>query len=287
MRNLHQEVESRAIRNGASAASFHILKQTISGYKETLKDVANASRNLITEKQRDINREFTPVITEHMLDAYAGCVAEHGKGSYMRMKNLMACHVDTQRHTMFNRSTSKVESLLGGLVEEVEKILLAKADDVFLSLKRDFVRAVIGDTGSTTQLPRDQRQMRREVLDILEGTEVEFKTVLGLEPEEEKDNDAVQAAEEMTEDQNVENAAKIPSAISDDAEALPAKSLAQDPPVVEQVASKDEQSATDTESGVDEAGDEELGSPDTEKSESNAEKDSDTRSEVTYTSDGF
>jgi hypothetical protein len=287
MRNLHQEVESRAIRNGASTPSFHILKQSISGYKEALKDVANASRNLITEKQRDINREFTPVITEHMIDAYAGCVAEHGKGSYMRMKDLMARHVDTQRHTMFNRSTSKVESLLGALVEEVEKILLAKADEVFFSLKRDYVRAVIGDTGSTTQLPRDQRQMRREVLDILEGIEVEFKSVLGLEPEEEKDNDAVQAAEEVTEDRNVENAAKVPSAISDDAEALPAKPLAQNPPVVEQDATKDEQRATETESSVDEAGDEEFGSPDIEMSESNAEKDNDTGSEVAYTSDEF
>jgi hypothetical protein len=288
IRDLHQQIETRALRSGASAASFHILKQSIPGYKETLKDAVAISRNAITERQRDINREFVPVIAEHMLDAYEGCVAECGPGSYMRMKSLMAGHVDTERHEMFNLSAKKVENLLRILIQDVEKILLAKADEVFLSLKRDYTRVVLG-TSNTKQLPREQRQMRREVLETLEGTEIEFKSVLGLEPEEEEDNEGAKTASKATEEinggGNLDNAATVASAISDDAEALPAEALTQDPPVIEQDATKNERSATETESSVDEAGDKELGSPDTEMSESNG--DNDTGSEVTYTSDEF
>ena len=133
----------------------------------------------LTERQRDINREFTPVITEYMLDAYADCVAEHGTGSYMRMKNLMARHVDTHRHKMFTESTAKVESLLEKLIEDTEKLLLAKADEVFHSIKCDYTRVVVGrDNTDAKQLPREQRQMKRNVLEILEGSELQFKHIL-------------------------------------------------------------------------------------------------------------
>jgi hypothetical protein len=33
---------------------------------------------VITERQRDANREFTPVIARHLLSAYQHCVAESG-----------------------------------------------------------------------------------------------------------------------------------------------------------------------------------------------------------------
>jgi hypothetical protein len=160
-------------------ASFNILQQSIPAYKEIFKDAANVARENLTGRQRDINREFTPVITEYMLDAYADCVAEHGTGSYMRMKNLMACHVDTHRHKMFTESTAKVESLLEKLIEDTEKLLLAKADEVFHSIKRDYTRVVVGrDNSNTKQLPREQRQMKRNVLEILEGSELQFKHIL-------------------------------------------------------------------------------------------------------------
>ena len=160
-------------------ASFNILQQSIPAYKEIFKDAANIARVNITERQRDINREFTPVITEYMLDAYADCVAEHGTGSYMRMKNLMTRHVDTHRHKMFTESTAKVESLLEKLIEDTEKLLLAKADEVFHSIKRDYTRVVVGrDNSNTKQLPREQRQMKRNVLEILEGSELQFKQIL-------------------------------------------------------------------------------------------------------------
>jgi hypothetical protein len=67
-------------------------------------------------------------------------------------------HVDVHSHNMFEKSTKKVESLLAKLVEDVEKLLLAKVDEVFHSIKRDYTRVVVeGDSSNTKQLPREQR----------------------------------------------------------------------------------------------------------------------------------
>lgn len=74
------------------------------------------------------------------------------------MKALMHRHVDIHRHNMFTESTKKIKSLLEKLVEDVEKLLLAKAEEVFHLIKRDHTRVVVGgDSSSTKQLPREQR----------------------------------------------------------------------------------------------------------------------------------
>lgn len=80
--------------------------------------------------------------------------------------------------------------------------MLAKADDVFLSMKRDYSSAIIGSHSATgRELPRDQRIMRNEVLKIITGSEKIFKRVVGLEPgEDEQDGVDQEPAVEPTND---------------------------------------------------------------------------------------
>lgn len=197
-RNSHQDIEGHAVRGGSSVAFFHLLQQSITTYKEIFKDAANSARTTMTQHQRVTNQEFAPVITEHMLDAYSGCVAKYGTGSYVRMKALMQNHVVSHRHDMFTESIQKVETLLGKLVEDVEKLLLAKADEVFHSVKRDYTRVVIGGDTNSEQLPREQRQRRRGVLEILEGSEHQYKFVLDLESEAECEDEEAAEKEKAT-----------------------------------------------------------------------------------------
>ena len=71
--------------------------------------------------------------------------------------------------------------------------MLAKADEVFLSAKRDYSSALIGNQSLTGKaLPRDQRIMRKEVLEIVTGSEKIFKSVINQEPEEDEQNDVDQ-----------------------------------------------------------------------------------------------
>lgn len=55
-----------------------MLQQQLRVYEEIFKDLANAVREAINTQQKDINREFIPVITAAMEPAYSACVEERG-----------------------------------------------------------------------------------------------------------------------------------------------------------------------------------------------------------------
>jgi len=62
-------------------------------------------KQLIVEKQRDINRVMTPVIQTHMTAGYDACNSECGPGMYERMKAHMSRHVTTTKSAMFNNAS--------------------------------------------------------------------------------------------------------------------------------------------------------------------------------------
>jgi hypothetical protein len=105
------------------------------------------------------------------------------KGQYARMKAMMSRHVEGARHQMFSDSTNAVQKLLRKLIKDIEDFLLEKADQVFISVKRDYESVVLGRQAATHQLPREQRQIRADVNNTVEDMELIFKKVVGLEPE--------------------------------------------------------------------------------------------------------
>ena len=62
----HKTVETRAMRNGTSLASLEMLKQQLPTYKDTMKDLSTTAQTQIAARQKDINREFVPVVAEAM-----------------------------------------------------------------------------------------------------------------------------------------------------------------------------------------------------------------------------
>jgi hypothetical protein len=105
------------------------------------------------------------------------------QGQYARMKAMMSQHVEGVRHQMFNDSTNAVKKSLKKLIKEIEDFLLGKADEVFMSVKRDYESVALGRQTSSRQLPREQRQIRTEVNNLIEDAEMIFKKVVGIEPE--------------------------------------------------------------------------------------------------------
>jgi uncharacterized protein YeeX (DUF496 family) len=105
------------------------------------------------------------------------------KGQYARMKAMMSRHVEGVRHQMFSDSTNAVQKLLRKLIKDIENFLLEKADQVFMSVKRDYESAVLGRQAATHQLPRERRQIRADVNNIIESAELIFQKVVGLVPE--------------------------------------------------------------------------------------------------------
>jgi hypothetical protein len=74
----HKTIETRAMRNGTSLASLEMLKQQLPTYKDTFRDLSAVAQAQITTRQKDINREFVPVVAEAMKQAYDDCESESG-----------------------------------------------------------------------------------------------------------------------------------------------------------------------------------------------------------------
>ena len=209
----HGDVNSRASKVGAGVAGLHMLHQQLTVYENIIKDLANTIKGNINTTQKDINREFTPVIERAMTAAYDACVAEAGMylssfrridltttgpGSFVRMKAAMQDHVDQERHVMFQQSADEAKRRLMEMVEQASETMSDRMDEVFVAMRRDY-RSVLG--GGDTQgevLPKSQRLLRKQVMITLDGVERLFKTALGQTTEDDDWNaeGAVKKSEE-------------------------------------------------------------------------------------------
>jgi hypothetical protein len=83
LQSFHQAVQARAVKSGTGIAGMAMLGQQLQTYEHIFQDLTNQMVIVIGERQRDANREFTPVIARHLLSAYQYCVAESGMSFYM------------------------------------------------------------------------------------------------------------------------------------------------------------------------------------------------------------
>ena len=194
MQNISRDIEVRATRQGASVLAFRAMEKLIEGYKSTLAVAADSAGTTINERQRNINREFAPDITSHMLKAYADCESKSGKGVFAVMRQIMHTHIQNHKNTMFNEGISKVKLLLVTLIADVEKLLLTEADEICIAINRDYTRIVLGGDDDNTEAGRKQRETKQDVMGILEGTEFIFKQVLSQAPDKQGAQDSSSVA---------------------------------------------------------------------------------------------
>ena len=78
-------------------------------------------KEVIVEKQRDVNRVMTPVVQNRMITGYEACNLEKGPGMYERMKSHMSRHVDTTKSVMFSDASEQ-------LVDQLNMLQVLKSD---------------------------------------------------------------------------------------------------------------------------------------------------------------
>ncbi|KAL8724724.1 MAG: hypothetical protein Q9166_007785 [cf. Caloplaca sp. 2 TL-2023] len=203
LKKFHRDIEDRARKIGTGLGSLSMLSHQITVYEQILKDLAANIKDVIVAAQKDINREFGPVLQRAMQPSYEWCEAERGPGQYKRMKAYMIDHVEQNRDTMFRASADQVRRLLKDLVKDVEEQIADKTDEVFIQIKRDY-RSVLGG-GEVSQgevLPRVQRQVRKEIKKTIDGVERMMKIVIGLEVDDPADVDQVQKEGAKSEDED-------------------------------------------------------------------------------------
>lgn len=104
------------------------------------------------------------------------------------MKAAMNHHVDQERHVMFRDSAMETMERLKMMIQNQERIMSDRADEVFVLMRRDY-RSVLGGGDTHGELPpKSQRMMRNEVNSILEGVENMFREVIGEESDGNRDD---------------------------------------------------------------------------------------------------
>ncbi|KAI9662199.1 MAG: hypothetical protein M1829_006181 [Trizodia sp. TS-e1964] len=192
LHKFHSRAEQRSRAAGLNLVGLGLLQQQLQVYENTLNNIGSLMTDQINKQQREINREFTPVIARHMLEAYEGCVAQCGPGSFARMKTLMENHVTAQRITMFHASTQTVHKLLMAMVAQVEEATLNEVEGLLVNLRRDYQTVVGGALlPAGEMLPRHERHLRTDVREILDDYKDTWSNLLEASAENDhKDGNA-------------------------------------------------------------------------------------------------
>jgi hypothetical protein len=90
LKKFHRDIDARARRIGAGIASLSMLQQQLSVYETVLKDLSTMAKDTINTHQKEINREFTPVIERAMQTAYQQCVDERGTSLELTLRTTMS-----------------------------------------------------------------------------------------------------------------------------------------------------------------------------------------------------
>lgn len=164
--------------------------------------------DLINERQREINREFTPNVCNAMLVVYNICSNEAGPGQFNRMKVHMTNHVDAQKDTMFQRATQVVRNMMMDLTKDVEEHMANRTDQVFVGMRRDYLQVLSNVRVNEITMPKWERSLRNKIEDIIQQSEENFEAILdGREvavPEDEVTAGAVKDEDDGTDDEDAD-----------------------------------------------------------------------------------
>ncbi|KAH8716864.1 hypothetical protein GQ44DRAFT_624695 [Phaeosphaeriaceae sp. PMI808] len=213
LHNFHEAIEERARNNGMGLASLAALKTQIYTYEQLFADLNQVLIFKMTELQREANRDFTPTIADIMHTAYERCAEEFGKGSFLRMKTLMSDHVDQSRVHMFNDATLTVKHHLDSMCKTLEEVMEEKADEIYINMKADYVRALGGGQTAIAILPHVERMLRSEVMKQLRTVDAKFEPIArgDLEDESTADDVNIPADENTVFDNDTEMTELTPS----------------------------------------------------------------------------
>ena len=202
LRAFHKAIEAHSFSHGGNPR-LGLLAQQLTNYEAVFSDLGSKMLDLINERQRDINREFTPNVCNAMLVVYNVCVDESGPGQFNRMKTHMTNHVTAQKDTMFQRATQVVRNMIMDLIKDVEEHMANRTDEVFVGMRRDYLQVLSNVRVDDLTMPKWERSLRSTIEEIIQQSEENFEAILeGREiavPEDEASAGAMEDGDEGTE----------------------------------------------------------------------------------------
>lgn len=188
LRDFHESAKARAEQRLTNVTSLVILSNQIMAHVRTLLALPATISSDITDVQREASRQFTPVICNAMMDAYTICTEEYGPGSYARMKEAMANHVDITRHSMFGAAYKLVRGQLEVMCRAVERDISGSTQAVFDTIHMEYMRTLVGtEVDRSKKMSRQELDLRRRVGKVLLRSDRLFAPALGESPESESE----------------------------------------------------------------------------------------------------
>lgn len=89
IKNFHRDIDTRARKIGLGIAGLHALKQQLFVYENILNDVSREATETINSRQKEINREFVPIIQRAMAEGYTRTLDETGPGCYVSVLRIL------------------------------------------------------------------------------------------------------------------------------------------------------------------------------------------------------
>ncbi|KAI4174954.1 MAG: hypothetical protein LQ343_001981 [Gyalolechia ehrenbergii] len=172
----HREIDHEARKFSINKAGLAMLLYQTGGYTKTLELHAKSVRKAINSAQKDINRQFIPVIQTAMKPAYEYCNKDHGAGISQRMRNRVLNQVEDSRHSMFQKSVNQARESLLDLIAVQEKNLADSVNEVFRAFRRDCESVL---TRRLVPGEAEARQRRRhQIMEVLDTSEEIFRNVI-------------------------------------------------------------------------------------------------------------
>ncbi|TLD26549.1 hypothetical protein PspLS_04663 [Pyricularia sp. CBS 133598] len=114
------------------------LRLQVDRYLATAAGIPAVLQKEIIDVQRQANRQIEPVIVINMTPGYDKATKEHGAGLYMRMKDVMAGHVEAVRNTMFEKAKQTVQDRLAAMTDKVQEVLKKLVSLIFTGILQDY-----------------------------------------------------------------------------------------------------------------------------------------------------
>ncbi|KAK7531726.1 uncharacterized protein J3D65DRAFT_125009 [Phyllosticta citribraziliensis] len=187
-------------------ARLNQLDNQLRNHDGFLNGLVSAIVELVNTRQKEVNREFVPVVAAAMEHAYQVATDERGQGSYARMKSYVTNHVLQNQQRMFRDACEQVRDQLNKMCDEVQRQLAEQTTQIYQTAYRDYNSAVGNLGAAEVELSPAEKKLRADVEAIVKTAEEVFERV--LEGEEDPDEMAAQAEDADAEEDEGADAVK-------------------------------------------------------------------------------
>ncbi|KAM0709890.1 hypothetical protein Q7P35_003933 [Cladosporium inversicolor] len=176
--NFHDAVKQRCESESLGVSRIARLNENIDVLKSAFNDLGKQTIFNVNEAQREINREFTPSVTQAMAPTYERSAQENGLGSFRRMKEIMHDDISANQNVMFQNTTVEVRNQLDLMCKQSRITLTGRVQRLYEAIARDY-KAVIGtEAGRDRVASKPEKLARKKLEDVILQSGAVFSEVL-------------------------------------------------------------------------------------------------------------